>query len=128
MLEAGGAAMIRIQRAYEPAAPGDGERVLVDRVWPRGVSRQALHIGGWERELAPSTALRRWFGHDPARWDEFVRRYREELQAPEQQARLDAQAERARQQTVTLVYGARDEEHNQAIMLRDVLAERRRAG
>ncbi len=128
MLEAGGAAMIRIKRAYEPAAPGDGERVLVDRVWPRGVSRQALQIAGWERALAPSTALRRWFGHDPARWDEFVRRYREELQAPEQQARLDAQAERARQQTVTLVYGARDEEHDQAIVLRDVLAERRRAG
>jgi uncharacterized protein YeaO (DUF488 family) len=98
--------MIQIKRAYESAAPEDGARVLVDRVWPRGVRRDQLQIAGWERELAPSTALRRWFGHDPTRWDEFVRRYRAELDTPEQQARLDALAAQARRQTVTLVYGA----------------------
>src|SRR5579871_4943715 len=120
--------MVTIKRAYEPAEDTDGERVLVDRVWPRGLSKERLQIDAWERELAPSTGLRRWFGHDPARWSEFVRRYREELQAPEQQARLDALAAQARLQTVTLVYGARDTEHNQAVALRDLIAERIRAG
>lgn len=116
--------MIRIKRAYEPPAPEDGERILVDRVWPRGVSKEHLHVGAWLRDLAPSTALRRWFGHDPARWAEFWRCYREEVAAPQQQERLAELASRAQSGTVTLVYGARDREHNQAVILQELLEER----
>ncbi len=115
---------VRLQRAYEAPGADDGYRVLVDRVWPRGRSRETLRLDAWERELGPSDELRHWFGHDPARWAEFQARYRAELSAPDQGARLDALAERARQGTVTLVYGARDEEHNQARVIADELARR----
>ncbi len=114
---------IGIKRAYEAAAPGDGHRVLIDRLWPRGVSRSAARIDEWRKELAPSDALRRWFGHDPARWQEFGARYRQELEAPEAQAALRELAARARRGTVTLVYGARDTEHNNAVVVRQMLAE-----
>lgn len=116
--------MIRIKRAYEPADAADGHRVLVDRLWPRGVSREALAVERWARDLAPSDDLRRWFGHDPARWEEFRRRYRLELAAPEREADLDELAAIARTGTLTLVYSARDEEHNQARVLAEVIAER----
>jgi len=115
---------ILLRRAYEPPGGEDGHRVLVDRVWPRGRSREALRIDAWERDLGPSDELRRWFGHDPARWDEFRARYRRELAAPAQAARLGALAELARQGTVTLVYGARDEEHNQARVIAEELERR----
>ncbi len=114
---------IGIKRAYEAASPGDGHRVLIDRLWPRGVPRSAAAIDEWRRELAPSDALRRWFGHDPARWDEFRERYRKELEAPEAQAALRELASRARRGPVTLVYGARDAEHNNAVVLQQVLVE-----
>lgn len=116
--------MIRIKRAYEPADAADGHRVLVDRLWPRGVSKGALAVERWARDLAPSDDLRRWFGHDPARWEEFRRRYRLELAAPEREADLDELAAIARTGTLTLVYSARDEEHNQARVLAEVIAER----
>lgn len=114
---------VRIRRAYAEPDPDDGSRVLVDRVWPRGRSREALRLAGWEREVAPSDELRHWFGHDPARWEEFRRRYRAELQAPGRQAALGRLAALARAGTLTLVYGAADEARNQAVVLREVLLE-----
>lgn len=110
---------LRIKRAYEPPSPADGKRFLVDRLWPRGVSRDTARLDGWLKEVAPSTGLRKWFGHDPAKWEEFRRRYHAELEAgPEG---LNLLAESAREGVVTLVYGARDTEHNQAVALRDWL-------
>ena len=110
---------VRFKRAYEPAAASDGYRVLIDRLWPRGVSREKASLDEWARELAPSVALRRWFGHDPARFVQFRRRYTEELAA--QETKLRELRRRARQGTLTLVYGARDTEHNDAVVLAEVL-------
>jgi uncharacterized protein YeaO (DUF488 family) len=115
---------IRMRRAYEDPQPQDGYRVLVDRVWPRGRSREQLHLDEWARELGPSDELRHWFGHDAARWEGFRERYRGELAAPPQAVMLQALAERARAGTVTLVYGARDEEHNQARVIAEELERR----
>ncbi len=115
---------IRLQRAYEPPGSEDGYRVLVDRVWQRGRTREALRIDAWDRDLGPSNELRRWFGHDPARWEEFRARYREELGKPAQAAMLDDLAGRARREVVTLVYGARDEKHNQARVIAEELERR----
>ncbi|OJW22000.1 MAG: hypothetical protein BGO49_14545 [Planctomycetales bacterium 71-10] len=116
------ASHLRLKRAYEPAEPEDGVRILVDRLWPRGVSKADAAIDEWMKDVAPSAELRRWFGHDPGRWAEFQRRYRAELRA--QAPLLDRLRALAKAGTVTLVYAARDEEHNDAIVLRDVLAER----
>lgn len=116
--------MIRLKRAYEPASPDDGYRVLVDRLWPRGVSKEELRIDEWAKELAPSPELRVWFGHEPERWPEFRERYLLELAAPARQAALDALARRAREGTVTLVYAARDTERNGAVVLREALKAR----
>lgn len=110
---------VRVKRAYERASPEDGTRILVDRLWPRGVRKSDLAIAEWLKDTAPSNELRRWFGHDPGRWTEFRRRYERELGGhPEA---LNALRERARQGTLTLVYAARDETHNEAIVLRDVV-------
>ena len=116
------ASRIGIGRVYEPPSAEDGTRVLVDRLWPRGVSKEAAGIDEWARDLAPSDALRRWFGHDPARWEEFARRFRRELDA--RPGALDSLLAAARQGAVTLVYGARDERHNQAVVLREIIEER----
>jgi uncharacterized protein YeaO (DUF488 family) len=113
---------VRAKRAYEEAAGSDGYRVLIDRLWPRGVSKADARLDEWARELAPSDELRRWFGHDPARFDEFRRRYANELAAHED--RLDELRARARAGTVTLVYGARDTEHNDAVVLAEILRGR----
>jgi uncharacterized protein YeaO (DUF488 family) len=110
---------IRLKRAYEPAASADGYRVLIDRLWPRGVSRERARLNAWERELAPSTELRQWFGHEPTRFGEFRRRYIEELR--EQRPRLTELRRRARDGTLTLVYAAHDSEHNDAVVLANVL-------
>ncbi|MFA7441222.1 MAG: DUF488 domain-containing protein [Sphingomonadaceae bacterium] len=110
---------VRLKRAYEPPAKTDGRRILVDRLWPRGVSKAQADIDDWMKELAPSTELRKWFGHDPGRWVEFQRRYRAEIAGhSEKLAELRRLAE---QGPITLVYGAKDEEHNDALVLRDVL-------
>ena len=114
---------VRLKRAYDPAEPGDGYRVLVDRLWPRGVSKERARLDEWARELAPSTELRAWFGHDPARFAEFERRYRTELAAHGE--KVDELRRRARAGTLTLVYAARDEEHNDAVVLAEVLREHR---
>jgi uncharacterized protein YeaO (DUF488 family) len=110
---------IRLKRAYEPPASSDGFRVLIDRLWPRGISRERAALDAWEKELAPSTALRQWFGHDPARFQAFRRRYLEELRG--QRPRLSALRRRAREGTLTLVYSAHDAEHNDAVVLAEVL-------
>jgi uncharacterized protein YeaO (DUF488 family) len=110
---------IRLKRAYDPPSADDGERVLVDRLWPRGLRKSAAAIDRWLKEIAPSTELRRWFGHDPGRWSEFRRRYRTELSG---HADLVSELQAlARQKPVTLIYAARDERHNEAVVLRDVL-------
>jgi uncharacterized protein YeaO (DUF488 family) len=110
---------IRLKRAYEPAAASDGYRVLIDRLWPRGVSRNKAQLDEWERELSPSAELRQWFGHEPSRFEEFRRRYIEELR--QQRPRLTELRRRARDGTLTLVYAARDSEHNDAVVLAGVL-------
>jgi uncharacterized protein YeaO (DUF488 family) len=113
---------VRIRRAYDPPARGDGHRVLVDRVWPRGVAKADLALDAWSKEVAPSTALRRWFGHDAERWPAFQERYFAELDAlPDAVHEL---VERARRGRLTLVYGARDPDHNQAVALRAYLRAR----
>ena len=112
--------MIQVKRVYDPPAPEDGYRVLVDRLWPRGLKKADAAIDHWLKEVAPSTPLRKWFGHDPAKWGEFRRRYAAELDAnPEPVALL---RERAAAGTVTLLFGARDREHNDAVALQDYLA------
>jgi uncharacterized protein YeaO (DUF488 family) len=110
---------IQITRVYEPASPEDGYRVLIDRLWPRGVSRQSAKLDEWIKELAPSTELRRWFGHDPGRFEEFRRRYIGELR--DERPRLTALRRRARDGTLTLVYSAHDTEHNDAVVLAEIL-------
>jgi uncharacterized protein YeaO (DUF488 family) len=116
---------VRLKRAYEPAERSDGYRVLIDRIWPRGVSKEEAHLDEWAHELAPSSELRRWFDHDPARFEEFRRRYSGELGPASR--KLSELRRRARTGTLTLVYGARDTEHNDAVVLADLLRRGRRA-
>ena len=110
---------VRLKRAYEPASAEDGYRVLVDRLWPRGVSKKQAKLDEWEKELAPSSELREWFGHEPDRFPEFRRRYIDELRA--NRPRLRQLRRRARTGTLTLVYSAHDSEHNDAVVLAEVL-------
>lgn len=112
---------LRLKRAYEPAEPEDGVRLLVDRLWPRGVSKVEAALDDWLKDIAPSTELRKWFGHDPARWPEFQSRYKTELQQHSQE--LERIRALAKEQTVTLIYSAHDQERNNAAVLRDVLQE-----
>jgi uncharacterized protein YeaO (DUF488 family) len=111
-----------VKRVYDEPAPDDGYRVLVDRLWPRGLSKQKAQLDEWIKELGPSTELRKWFGHDPARWDEFRRRYHVELDGAADLWR--PLLERARTQRVCLLFGAHDAEHNQAVALREYLLGR----
>jgi uncharacterized protein YeaO (DUF488 family) len=119
---------IEIKRAYEPAGKADGFRVLVDRLWPRGISKENLHAQIWAKEIAPSTELRKWFGHDPERWPEFRERYKRELASTEAQHAIRDIIQAAKNtKTITLLYGAKDTEHNEAVVLCDIfqrLAER----
>jgi uncharacterized protein YeaO (DUF488 family) len=116
------AANIKLKRAYDAPSPGDGTRILVDRLWPRGISKQKAALDRWMKEIAPSTELRKWFDHDPKRWTEFRRRYAEELR---EHSDLVAELRSlAREGTVTLVYAAHDETHNDSVVLRDVLLGR----
>jgi uncharacterized protein YeaO (DUF488 family) len=110
---------VRLKRVYEPAAASDGYRVLIDRLWPRGVSRERADLDEWDRELAPSTELRQWFGHEPSRFEEFRRRYKRELRP--KRSSIAALRRRAGEGRVTLVYAARDAEHNDAVVLAEVL-------
>ena len=111
--------MVKTKRVYEPASDADGYRVLIDRLWPRGVSRERARLDEWAKDLAPSDELRRWFGHDPERFEEFRSRYVRELSANE--AALDDLRERARNGTVTIVFGTKDAEHSNAAVMADLL-------
>lgn len=115
--------MIQVKRVYEPAAASDGQRLLVERLWPRGIRKESLQIDAWLKDVAPSADLRKWFAHDPAKWPEFRRRYFRELDAHPETWRpiLDAAAEGNR---VTLIYSSHDREHNNAVALRDYLKEK----
>jgi uncharacterized protein YeaO (DUF488 family) len=115
------AANVKLKRAYAPASAEDGKRVLVDRLWPRGLSKRRAAVDQWMKDIAPSPGLRKWFGHDPARWNEFRRRYAREIR--HQGELLDELRRLARHGTVTLVYAARDEDHNDAVVLRTLLLE-----
>ena len=114
--------MLRLKRVYEPAEAGDGERLLVDRLWPRGLSREKAAVDEWLKDIAPSTGLRKWFAHREERWPEFKRRYRGELR--EHDEIVADIARRAAHGTVTLVYGARDEQHNDAVVLAEAVRAR----
>jgi uncharacterized protein YeaO (DUF488 family) len=113
---------ISLRRAYEPPVPVDGRRILVDRLWPRGLTKNEAKVDDWYKEVAPSNELRRWFGHVPAKWTEFQRRYREELERhPEYLTPLLDAATRG---PISLIYSAKDEQHNQAVVLKEVMLER----
>lgn len=114
--------MIKVKRVYDPVEPDDGKRFLVERLWPRGMKKEALRIDGWLKEVAPSDRLRRWFGHDPEKWEEFRRRYFAELEAhPEAWQPL---LEAARAGPITLLFSARDLVHNNAVALQAFLEEK----
>lgn len=114
-------ANVKLKRAYDPPTVGDGKRILIDRLWPRGVRKSDAAIHEWMKDIAPTTALRKWFMHDPARWQEFRRRYLSELQQHPDE--IDRLRTLARQGPITLVFSAHDEAHNDAIVLRDLLVE-----
>lgn len=111
--------MIKLKRVYEKADKEDGFRILVDRLWPRGLTKQRAAVDLWLKEIAPSTELRKWFGHDPEKWKEFRRRFRAEIKNHSDEVELIKS--KARQDTVTLLYGARDQEHNEAVVLQQFL-------
>lgn len=113
---------IRLKRVYEKPAKADGHRVLVDRLWPRGLTKQKARIDEWLKEIAPSAKLRKWFGHDPARWKEFKKRYAAELGA--QRNQVEQLARESKKRTVTLLFGAKDTEHNNAVALKEYIERR----
>src|SRR5688500_4088170 len=112
---------IKIKRAYEKSDKEDGVRILVDRLWPRGLTKEKAGIDVWLKEIAPSTELRKWFGHDPDKWKEFQKRYRQELKNNKEQVAV--LKEQAKKRVVTLVYGAKNEEHNEALVLKELLSK-----
>jgi len=118
--------MIKVKRVYEEESPDDGARYFVERLWPRGIKKESLHMDGWLKDLTPSTELRQWFGHDPEKWPEFRRRYVAELDRA--QASWAPLVEAARRGTVTLLYSARDTEHNNALVLKNYLERKMGAG
>jgi len=109
--------MIKLKRVYEKAAKDDGERILVDRLWPRGLTKQKAKVHLWLKDIGPSTELRKWFGHDPKRWDAFRTKYRKELKTKNDL--LGVIRKKSKGGTVTLLYGARDTEHNEALLIKD---------
>ncbi|HLI94279.1 MAG TPA: DUF488 family protein [Puia sp.] len=115
---------VRIKRVYEPAAETDGYRILIDRLWPRGMAREKAHVDKWLRDVAPSTELRKWFNHDPEKWKEFCTRYKKELKGSAAFAELLKEIKERR--SVTLLFGARDEEHNDAVALLRFIAKKGR--
>jgi uncharacterized protein YeaO (DUF488 family) len=115
---------IKIKRIYDPSEKADGVRVLIDRLWPRGLAKEQARVDEWLKEIAPSNELRQWFGHKPERWKEFQKRYRQELQTAERQEQLRHLRALARQGTVTLLFAAKDEERNNATVLANVIGRK----
>ncbi len=113
---------VKIKRVYEAAEKADGRRILVDRLWPRGLSKEKAHVDLWLKDVAPSTELRKWFGHDPSKWAEFQKRYRGELKKHREE--VSALKKEASKGPVTLLYGAKDEEHNEAVVLQRILGRK----
>jgi uncharacterized protein YeaO (DUF488 family) len=113
--------MLRIKRVYEDPSPGDGQRVLVDRLWPRGLSKDEVQLDEWAKDLAPSDELRKWFGHDSLKWGKFRQRYRAELKADGKAEKLRELADKAKRDKVTLLYAAKDERMNNAVALKDFI-------
>lgn len=110
---------IQVKRVYEPSQSSDGKRVLIDRLWPRGLTKEKAKVDLWLKDIAPSTELRKWFGHDPAKWNEFKKRYHAELK--ENSEAVSKMMDTLKNGKVTLVYGAKDEEHNDAVVLKEYL-------
>jgi uncharacterized protein YeaO (DUF488 family) len=119
---------VQIKRIYEPVFANDGDRFLVDRLWPRGVSKKDASLKAWLKELAPSDDLRKWYGHRPERWGEFKRRYKLELCADKKQEEIKALVERSRLTAVTLLHGSRDRERNNAVVIKEAMEKRASAG
>lgn len=115
--------MLNIKRAYDKKESGDGKRILIDRLWPRGLSKAEADIDEWVKELGPSTELRKWFGHDPERWAEFQKRYIRELSEADKKALLENISQMARRQNVTLIYSAKDTEHNDVKVLEEIIGK-----
>ena len=113
--------MLKIKRIYDPVSSDDGKRILVDRLWPRGMKKEKAQLDGWLKDIAPSDDLRKWFSHDPGKWPEFKKRYRAELKT--QSAALEKLRKDAKDKAVTLLYAARDPEHNNAIFLKELIKE-----
>ncbi|MEP7376847.1 MAG: DUF488 domain-containing protein [Chitinophagaceae bacterium] len=111
---------LKIKRVYEKPAKGDGKRILVDRLWPRGLTKEKASIDLWLKDIAPTTELRKWFGHDPDKWKEFKKRYHQELKNNKEQVSI--LYEQLKKRVVTLVYGAKDEQHNEALVLKEWLS------
>jgi len=114
---------IATKRAYDAPSAADGYRVLVDGLWPRGIKKEKLKLSEWMRPIAPSTELRQWYGHQPERWDEFRKRYRKELQAPDKKVLVEKLIERARQEKVTLIFAAHEAEHCNAGALAEIIRQ-----
>ncbi len=111
---------IKLKRVYEESAKEDGTRILVDRLWPRGLTKQKANVDLWLKEIAPSTELRKWFHHDPEKWKEFKQRYREELKSKTEE--IEVLKKELKKGAVTLLYGAKDEEHNEALVIKELLS------
>lgn len=120
--------MVKVKRVYEKPSPADDHRILVDRLWPRGLKKSEAGLSAWLQDLAPSHELRRWFSHNPERWEEFQRRYGKELADPEKASLLQDLLAKARQGTVTLVFAAKDQERNNAVALKNLLEQRLGSG
>ena len=118
--EEGNSMKLKIKRVYDKPAEEDGTRILVDRLWPRGLTKQKAKVDVWLKDIAPSTELRKWFAHDPEKWKEFIKKYKNELHENKEQAAI--LKEYLRQGTVTLVYGARDELHNEALVIKELFS------
>jgi len=118
--EDGNSMKLKIKRVYDKPAEEDGTRILVDRLWPRGLTKQKAKVDVWLKDIAPSTELRKWFAHDPEKWKEFIKKYKKELHENKEQAAI--LKEYLKQGTVTLVYGARDELHNEALVIKELFS------
>jgi len=116
--------VVKIRRVYDPPLKGEGKRYLVDGLWPRGIKKASLGLDAWLKEITPSAALRKWFSHDPEKWEEYKRGFRQELSEPEKVRKLEELAKEARSGDITLLFASRDREHNNAVVLKEIMEEK----